>query len=218
MAVIHRTTMVPTKLELLARWLPRQPWYRGGPGASSPAKAGGYRVDDPAGEVGVEVMFLSAGGVLHQVPLGYRGAPLEGAEAGFLGTSEHGVLGTRWIYDGAYDPLVAGRLLALAQGEVQAQHQDRSHEPDPSVRALAGEERAVVDVPAPVPSSADTVTSVDLGPAAGGGRVVVDLPRVLGQALSTVTGATTLGQVEAGWRGPSDADERGVVVRALLVR
>ena len=30
MATIHTgTTMAPTKLELLADWLPRQPWYRG---------------------------------------------------------------------------------------------------------------------------------------------------------------------------------------------
>jgi hypothetical protein len=28
MATIHRTTMVPTTLELLADRLPRQPWYR----------------------------------------------------------------------------------------------------------------------------------------------------------------------------------------------
>jgi hypothetical protein len=27
MAIIHRTTMSPGKLELLAAWLPAQPWY-----------------------------------------------------------------------------------------------------------------------------------------------------------------------------------------------
>ena len=27
MAIIHSTTMSPTKLELLASWLPAQPWY-----------------------------------------------------------------------------------------------------------------------------------------------------------------------------------------------
>ena len=27
MAVIHRTTLSPGKLELLAAWLPSQPWY-----------------------------------------------------------------------------------------------------------------------------------------------------------------------------------------------
>jgi len=29
MAVIHRTTMSPSKLELLSRWLPEQAWYSG---------------------------------------------------------------------------------------------------------------------------------------------------------------------------------------------
>ena len=29
MAIIHRTTLNPGKLELLAAWLPGQPWYRG---------------------------------------------------------------------------------------------------------------------------------------------------------------------------------------------
>ena len=30
MAVIHDTTLVPSKLELLAAWLPSQLWYHGG--------------------------------------------------------------------------------------------------------------------------------------------------------------------------------------------
>ena len=30
MAVIHRTTLEPTKLELLTTWLPSRPWYHGG--------------------------------------------------------------------------------------------------------------------------------------------------------------------------------------------
>ena len=29
MAVIHQTTMRPAKLDLLAAWLPAQPWYVG---------------------------------------------------------------------------------------------------------------------------------------------------------------------------------------------
>ena len=32
MGIIHRTTLTPGKLELLAGWLPAQPWYRGGRG------------------------------------------------------------------------------------------------------------------------------------------------------------------------------------------
>jgi hypothetical protein len=44
MAVIHDTTMSPGKLELLAAWLPAQPWYLDGGRAPILAKAGGSRV------------------------------------------------------------------------------------------------------------------------------------------------------------------------------
>ena len=47
MAVIHRTTMSPSKLELLSRWLPEQAWYSGRGGGI--AKVGGFRLDDPNG-------------------------------------------------------------------------------------------------------------------------------------------------------------------------
>ena len=38
MATIHHTTLTPSKLDLLTRWLPRQLWYRG-TGAPTLAKA-----------------------------------------------------------------------------------------------------------------------------------------------------------------------------------
>jgi hypothetical protein len=52
MAVIHDTTMTPGKLELLAAWLPAQPWYRDRGREPELARAGGFRLDDPVGEVG----------------------------------------------------------------------------------------------------------------------------------------------------------------------
>lgn len=138
-AIIHSTTLTPSKLELLTAWLPRQPWYRG-TGAPALAKAGGFRLDDPDGEVGIEIMLVSdADGTVYVVPMTYRGAPLEGADEALLGTSEHGVLGRRWIYDAERDPVAVTQLLALARGEVEAQHQDRSNSVDPSVtRAWSG--------------------------------------------------------------------------------
>src|SRR5215213_4069994 len=126
MATLHRTTMVPTKLALLAEWLPRQPWYRdtGGPPALS--RAGGFRLDDPAGEVGIEFIFVTDGtdGTTYQVPLTYRGAPLRETEDGLLGSSEHGVLGRRWIYDAAHDPIAVAQLLEFICGATVAQHQN----------------------------------------------------------------------------------------------
>lgn len=102
MAIVHRTTLTPSKLELLEVWLPRQEWADD---IGSPTLVGSYRFDDPAGEVGLEALLVeTALGLLH-VPMSYRGAPLEGAEAHLVGTMEHGVLGQRWAYDGEFDPV-----------------------------------------------------------------------------------------------------------------
>ena len=139
MATIHRTTMVPTKLELLRDWLPRQPWY--------------------------------------------RGAPLPGADEGLIGTSEHGVLGTRWFYDAAHDPVAVAQLLAFVRGEVAAQQQNQSDTADDSVgRRWASSE------------SASSVAVV---------RVLQDLPAV---------DEAGPGHVTASWTRPDGAVVRGVVV------
>ncbi|WP_194816426.1 1,4-alpha-glucan branching protein [Nocardia sp. XZ_19_385] len=140
MAVVHNTTMEPTKLELLTLWLPQQEWFRG---TRAPAlrKAGGFRLDDPAGEVGIEFMIVldtsEYPGVAYHVPMTYRGAPLPGAEPALIGTSEHGVLGTRWIYDGAFDEVLVAQALALLTGKAQAQDQNASDALDPTVEVSA---------------------------------------------------------------------------------
>ncbi|MGC9538434.1 maltokinase N-terminal cap-like domain-containing protein [Streptomyces sp. UG1] len=126
MAIIHRTTVKPTKLELLTSWLPTRPWYAGA-GAPSLDMSGGFRLDDPEGEVGIEFMVTTdVSGpepVSYFVPLTYRGAPLDGAEHALVGTMEHGVLGPRWAYDGCHDPVLADQLWALIEGRAQAQAQ-----------------------------------------------------------------------------------------------
>lgn len=71
----------------------------------------------------------------YHVPMTYRAAPLDGAEQALIGTTEHGVLGQRWIYDGAHDPVLVGQLLALLQGRAEPQAQSVSDTPDPSVTA-----------------------------------------------------------------------------------
>jgi hypothetical protein len=132
MAVIHNTTMQPSKLDLLARWLPDQAWYSGTNDGLT--RAGGFRLDDPDGAVGIEFMVILAGdGEAYLVPMTYRGAPLDGADAALIGTAEHGVLGTRWIYDGEQDPVLQAQLAALLRGEVLAQAQHQSYTPDPTV-------------------------------------------------------------------------------------
>ena len=137
MAVIYNTTLTPGKLQLLAAWLPTQPWYAGTEHEPQLTKAGGFRLDDPDGHVGIEFMAVTDSSddaaFTYHVPLSYRGAPLDGAYGALIGTTEHGVLGKRWVYDGAHDPVLAGQLLALIQGEAEPQAQSLSDTPDRSV-------------------------------------------------------------------------------------
>src|SRR3982751_5076145 len=103
MALVYRATLGPTKQELVEAWLPPQPWAAG---RAIAEKVGEYRFDDPDGEVGVETILWSLDdGSVIQTPLTYRAAPLFGAEAWLIGTSEHSVLGPRWVYDGCADPV-----------------------------------------------------------------------------------------------------------------
>ena len=74
--------------------------------------------------------------MVYQVPLTYRGAPLAGADGALVGTSEHGVLGTRWVYDAPHDPVFVAQLLQLVQGRVPAQAQRESHTADPTVDGM----------------------------------------------------------------------------------
>ncbi|GAA1669419.1 hypothetical protein GCM10009733_078560 [Nonomuraea maheshkhaliensis] len=137
MAVIHHTTLTPTKLELLTAWLPTRPWYRGGPAGPELAKGGGFRLDDPEGAVGIEFMVVNdiSGGraTAYLVPLTYRGAPLDEAGHALIGTAEHGVLGRRWIYDGCHDPVLIAELTALVEGRAQPQDQNTTDAPAPHV-------------------------------------------------------------------------------------
>ncbi|MEU8077029.1 hypothetical protein AB0B31_16450 [Catellatospora citrea] len=111
MALLYRAEIQPTKLELIDSWLPTRSWYQG-PAEPGVRRVAACRFDDPDGEVGVETILVQAGDgpVLH-VPLTYRGAPLAGGEPWLVGTTEHSVLGRRWVYDATGDPVY---LQALA--------------------------------------------------------------------------------------------------------
>jgi hypothetical protein len=143
MAIIHDTTMSPGKLELLTSWLPAQSWYLGGGRTPALTKAGGFRLDDPDGEVGIEFMVVTDGSgdqvTAYQVPMTYRAEALAGADGALIGTSEHGVLGHRWIYDGTCDPVLMAQLVALLQGTAEPQAQSVSSRPDPTVTVQRAE-------------------------------------------------------------------------------
>lgn len=111
MAIIYRATLVPTKLELISAWLPRQPWCQE-PAAEFEA-IGEYRFDDPYGEVGLETHLVRGrSGAIYQVPLSYRAAPMANGGRWLVGEMEHSVLGHRWVYDACADPVYTPALAA----------------------------------------------------------------------------------------------------------
>lgn len=112
-AEVHQgATLTPSKLELLATWLPQQPWFDASD-ASDVERIAAYRFVDPYGEVGIETLLVRTGGVVYQVPLTYRDAPLEGAEEFVVGEMDHSELGHRWVYDATGDPVYVDELMRV---------------------------------------------------------------------------------------------------------
>jgi len=186
MALIHQATLTPTKTELLAGWLPRQPWFPAGAAPVEPERVGAFRFDDPEGEVGVETLIVRVPGApLLQVPLTYRGAPLAGAEPWLIGTLEHSVLGTRWVYDAEGDPVYLGELAkaALQGGTEVEQHRDTPH--GPVTIPGTAQVRGSGDPGAPMP----VVT-----------ELAFDIVRVLDGATDVPAGATLTGT----WPGQTE--------------
>ncbi|MEU9991573.1 1,4-alpha-glucan branching protein [Streptomyces sp. NPDC048045] len=213
MAVIHHTTLKPTKLELLTTWLPTRPWYRGGADVPVLEKSGGFRLDDPEGEVGIEFMVATDASTeqrtAYLVPLTYRGAPLDGAEHALIGTTEHGVLGKRWVYDGCHDPVLVGALLSLIEGGAPAMAQSISDTPDREVTRSYTGEALVAEGLAARPTCDEEGTRL---PAPQG--TTLRLHRVLKPVAGNppLPPRDVLGHVASGWQGPG-----GTRLRAVLM-
>jgi hypothetical protein len=201
MAIIHRTTMRPTKLELLTAWLPTRQWYQGDGATPELTKVGGFRLDDPEGEVGIEFMAATdASGdraVTYHVPMTYRAAPLDDADDALIGTSEHGVLGRRWIYDGTRDRTMVAGLCALLIGEAEPQAQSINNTPDPTVTSyFAGGDLEAGEFL----NATDTPDATYL--------LVKDLSVRVNRVLVPDAGVP-LGYVTAGWAAPDGTKVRG---------
>ena len=135
MAELHMgTTLVPSKLELLTSWMGSRRWYAAKGSVPKLSRLAAWRLGDPDGQVGIETHIVEDTGgpypVTYQVPLTYRGAPVEELAHALVGTMEHGVLGRRWVYDGTHDPVYARQLLALIRGEVRAESSTENDAPD----------------------------------------------------------------------------------------
>jgi hypothetical protein len=227
MAVIHDTTLHPGKLELLAGWLPAQPWYAGQGREPALSKAGGFRLDDPQGEVGIEFMVVTDGSgdaaVTYQVPMTYRASALAGCDRGLIGTAEHGVLARRWIYDGTRDGVLVAQLVALIQGQAQPQAQSLSNTPDPTVigKPAASGPLTVTDFAVRASGTSGTELRVGTAPAEGRGRgqLVVRVNRILrpddGGRPAAAAGQPGL---SATWRRPDGSHVRGVLATAQHVQ
>ncbi len=162
MAIIHEANLTPAKPELLETWLDRQPW-----GGSGPVDlVGGYRFDDPAGEVGVEGLVVRRGERTLHVPLTYRGAPLAGAEEHLVCTMQHSALGQRWVYEAGHDPVGVDCFVRALRGEQQQAVVEVWHG-----ETFAGTREPAVRVvrEGPVPVEGGSLVLVgDLDPAAQG--------------------------------------------------
>jgi len=229
MSIIHKTTLTPTKLELLTAWLPAQPWYadRGRP--PELAKAGGFRLDDPQGEVGIEFMVVTDGSddsaVSYLVPLTYRASALDEADGALVGTTEHGVLGRRWVYDGITDPVLVGQLVALIRGQAQAQMQSVSDTPDPTVTCVPVATGAAVAVESAVVGDGPLGAKVQVGTVSRDGlpgeQLVITVNRILqpddaGLDLG-LGGEADRGRLLAGWRLADGTAVRGCLADARYI-
>jgi Maltokinase N-terminal cap domain len=213
MATIYRTTLTPSKLELLTGWLPSQPWYR--PTGQRPAltRAGGFRLDDPAGEVGIEFMVVTdgqdSGATAYLVPLTYRGSARGDSGEGLIGTAEHGVLGRRWVCDGTRDPVLVTQLVALIQGAAKPQAQSQSDTPDPTVLSRPAASGTLA--PAGFTVLGDGPDGTDLRVEVGeSGALAVRIHRI----LTPMDDAGDEGGVTATWQATDGARVRGSFVTA----
>ena len=190
-AEIHsNAVLTPGKMELLGAWLPEQSWF----GSETPRELARCRFVDPDGEVGIEMYLVRSGDRIHHVPLTYRGSPLDGAAAFLVGTLEHSVLGTRYVYDAVGDPVYA---LELARTIVEADHEAGQSKGSPTLHVL-GSGAAPLGQVHPGPTSRDRIMLSGMS-----GSYEIEIAREVTQTMVT-DGA--LGTLVGSWEGAaSDA-------------
>lgn len=232
MAEIHKgASITPTKLELIDAWMGKQRWYAAKGTAPSVRRLASWRLGDPGGEVGVDVLIVADDSgpspIVYQVPLTYRALPVPELEPALVGVTEHSVLGTRWVYDAPHDPVYAAQLLELVQGRARAESTAASDAFDDTVVATPGPtwSRDVTVHDSKVLSGEQSNTSVILQCVDGDGAVVPVIvkvfrmlsagenPDVVLQSALVEHGSRrvpgVVGSVAGQWPEASDTGEQG---------
>lgn len=140
--------MTPHFRDFLPPWVARQPWYSGSD-VPPLETIGAFRLEDPAGQVGMETQLVTDGAAIYQIPMTYRDAPLAGDppddDPRLIATAEHSVLGTRWIYDAEADPVWIRQMLHLVSANGRA---DPSARPGLGITTARGHRMSGRDLPA----------------------------------------------------------------------
>jgi hypothetical protein len=129
------------------------------------------------------------------LPSTARARPLGGAEAHLIGTSDHSVLGRRWVYDGCGDPVWAATLAAAiltggTQSDMYFEQDGERVDVPPRMRVHGSGSPGVA---LPEVTSIDSVTDEGTVTVVRAGDLTLTLVRVVG---SRVEGDRTLtGQV-----------------------
>ena len=110
-------TLTPPIAEFLPGWVAAQRWFTGKGRAPALRRVGGYRLQDPAGAIGIDIhLVVDESGptpVIYHVPLTSRAEAAPELHTALIATTEHSELGTRWIYDGCHDPVYVQALADL---------------------------------------------------------------------------------------------------------
>jgi 1,4-alpha-glucan branching enzyme len=221
-------TLTPGFADFLPGWLASRRWYAGKGRTPVLRRIGGLRMQDPAGEVGIEVhLLLDESGpapLVYQVPLTYRGEPVEAMHTALVATAEHSELGTRWIYDGCHDPAYVQALLDLvhdsatvrsggAEGTSEATGhpvgQDAARPVVGRSAVLTGEQSNTSIIVETTDPQASLPLIIKLFRVLhSGDNPDVEVQAALAQAGSTLV-PRPLGYVDGSWPGPDGSPARG---------
>ncbi|MCC3280245.1 1,4-alpha-glucan branching protein GlgB [Arthrobacter sp. zg-Y40] len=118
------TQLNPSLPEILTSWLPGQRWFPAKGRDVLLERVGGLRLEDPDGEVGMEVHLIAVVSGdrrdVISVPVSYRSNAAPELEASLLGRAHHEELGERWLYDATADPVFVTAWLELMRAQASS--------------------------------------------------------------------------------------------------